>query len=162
MRVQIWALTVEARVVPVHIRFKTGVSDTSKTVVPHLTSSTPVPNILHICRESRYQNFFYDKFFLTIQGAEPSYVWVNFDIDIIDVGPDVDYTYYKGYAFREYFWACEPENLFFIDKERRRMLSFPELEKWLEHDDWYKTQDEMGVSVPDDMALAAFGIEGQG
>lgn len=205
IRDQIWALTVEPRVVPVRIKLESRVSGTSKTVIEHLISSTPVPKSLQIYREGRSQNI-YEKLFLS-NNTEAAYVWVNLDLDIIDIGSHYNYNDFKdcgrrirrlkfeannlcevwyhsvaknlivfdnlvqcfvvatdGWeawedAFHEHYWSCEPENLFIIDKNRGRMLGFPELERWLADDDWYKTKEIMGVPVPQDLAAATISTE---
>lgn len=205
IRDQIWALTVEPRVVPVRVKLESRVSGTSKTVIEHLISSTPVPKTLHICREGRSQNV-YEKLFLS-NNTEAAYVWVNLDIDIIDIGDTWDYDDFKdcgrrirrlkfeadnldetwyhccahdlvvfrnllqcfvlaqdGWeswedAFHERSWSCEPDNLFIIDKDRGRMMTFPELERYMEDDDRWEKQYEAGIPVPQDLALATISTE---
>ncbi|KAI4867115.1 hypothetical protein F4820DRAFT_230088 [Hypoxylon rubiginosum] len=87
LRVHIWALTVEPRVVEVR-------------VVPHnpgtvqkLVSLTPVPAILQTCREARNLGLYKQAFSEVTAtkanaaaGAESRYVWLNLDIDMVSIG----------------------------------------------------------------------------
>jgi hypothetical protein len=49
LRAVIWELTIESRTVDVEIRYQTHVSQRG----PFLTSRTPVPAVLQVCREAR-------------------------------------------------------------------------------------------------------------
>jgi hypothetical protein len=62
-------------------------------MVRHLVSPTPVPAPLQTCREARNLGL-YAQAFAEVEaaacpdgGAEPRYVWVNLEIDIISLGP---------------------------------------------------------------------------
>lgn len=179
-----------------------------KEEVLYLASSTPVPNVMHICRESRARaSSFYEKFSLSKQ-SEQIYVWVNLDVDIIDIGNESHYTLFKecgprirrlkfeasnlaewwyhgsardlpvfdgvqqcfvlaidGWeawedAFNEHYFACAAEDLYIIDKNRSRIVSFPELEGCLGDDDWHLSIENLGV--PYDKAATVLGIVGTG
>jgi hypothetical protein len=50
-----------------------------------MVSSAPVPKVQHICRESRALNL-YQRFYRSEEDPRAAYIWVDFDIDIIDIG----------------------------------------------------------------------------
>lgn len=96
LRARIWELTVEPRTVEVHT-ITYGSEEDSETQAedgePHrrLVSTTPVPATLHTCREARnlglYQKEF-SEFEDVPEGREKRYVWLNLDIDMIDIGQE--------------------------------------------------------------------------
>ncbi|KAI0000738.1 hypothetical protein F4779DRAFT_635568 [Xylariaceae sp. FL0662B] len=87
LRVCIWALTVEPRIVEVRV-----VPDNPREV-HRLVSPTPVPAILQTCQEARSLGL-YEQAFSEIAatevnaaaGAESRYVWLNLDIDMVSIG----------------------------------------------------------------------------
>lgn len=95
IRLQIWSLTVCPRTVQIQVKeqidtsgqstCKSQRSDKTKSWY-YLVSPTPVPKVLHICRESRdlYLRFYQRLFNTDIR--EPRYVWINLYMDIVDVG----------------------------------------------------------------------------
>ncbi|KAF3055544.1 hypothetical protein GL218_07227 [Daldinia childiae] len=87
LRVCIWALTVEPRVVEVRV-----VPD-NPLKVQRLVSPTPVPAILQTCQEARNLGLYKQAFFEVTAtkvnaaaGAESRYVWLNLDIDMVSIG----------------------------------------------------------------------------
>ncbi|KAF2448463.1 hypothetical protein P171DRAFT_517990 [Karstenula rhodostoma CBS 690.94] len=82
LRARIWALTVEPRTV--EVSFWPLIGDC------WLVSRTPVPAPLQACRDSRrelqgqYEQAFAD--LDTLPLLERRYIWVNFDMDLIDIG----------------------------------------------------------------------------
>lgn len=199
IRREVWALTVRPRTVQIQV--KTERNSKNGVVRRHLISPTPVPRVLHMCRESREQYLgFYQKLFAR-EDTEPTYVWVNFDTDVVDIGDgpfelfgqcaqqvrrlqlkasNADESWYHftarhlsvfsnviqyfifaqdGWecwedAYNEHFWACVPEELYIIDAERARMMTFPQVQEWMEMDseDRYAEGREAGVAVPNNLA----------
>lgn len=84
LRARIWNLTAEPRTVEVSLWPLTGVGDCS------LVSRTPVPAPLQACRESRRElQRQYEQAFAELEKRRPlerRYIWVNFDMDLIDIG----------------------------------------------------------------------------
>ena len=191
IRIEIWMSTVEPRMVPVRVKGERRVTDSSEVIILHAVSSAPVPKTLHICQESRSLNV-YEKFYIS-QEIEASYVWVNLQLDIIDIGEQMFElfencgnrirrlhfianntceTWYRTFsqglgffdnlvqcfvlagdgwesweeAFYEHYWSCDGDNLYIIDKERGGMMSFYEVERWMEDDNRYEREEEVGVS----------------
>ncbi|KFG80504.1 hypothetical protein MANI_022524 [Metarhizium anisopliae] len=98
LRAMVWALAAEPRTVEISFDYGGGInpqvlqSDFTKAMY-YLVSSTPVPAVLHTCRESRKQSP-YEKLFYC-QETEPCYVWVNFDLDMfIGIG-DVYFLFHN-------------------------------------------------------------------
>ncbi|RSM00659.1 hypothetical protein CDV31_011708 [Fusarium ambrosium] len=79
IRTIIWHLTVEPR--QVEIRLKDAPWGFFKTL--HATSTTPIPSVMQACHESRNLGLYQRGFAI---GAEPRYLWVNYDIDLISIG----------------------------------------------------------------------------
>ncbi|KAK2616497.1 hypothetical protein QQS21_000539 [Conoideocrella luteorostrata] len=52
--------------------------------VPYIRSTTPAPAVLHACSETRNIGL-YEKAFQSSE-AEPRYIWVDFEIDMISIG----------------------------------------------------------------------------
>jgi hypothetical protein len=79
---QIWESTVEPRTFEVRIT-RVGLIRTR-----HLRSSTPVPAPLQSCQKARNQKLYHKVFsgLETHHDAEKRYVWLNLDIDIVDIG----------------------------------------------------------------------------
>ncbi|KAF2003792.1 hypothetical protein P154DRAFT_590260 [Amniculicola lignicola CBS 123094] len=90
LRAQIWEMTVEPRVVDVRVAYSNEIMEYGRRLV----SSTSTPAILHVCREARDHGL-YEKGFSEIasRGVGFQHVWVNFDIDIIDIGASKLYDY---------------------------------------------------------------------
>ena len=89
LRAQIWQMTVEPRIVEVRLRVR---GKWGEKTFNKLTSPTPVPAPLQTCRESRnaglYQRCFSDMPWRggAAKDAEPRYVWLNLDIDMVSIG----------------------------------------------------------------------------
>lgn len=86
LRYRVWELTVEPQTVDVRVTYQSH--PVSSPARYWLVSSTPVPAPLQTCREARNHGL-YEKAFSEINmsnGEESRYVWVNFDIDVIDIG----------------------------------------------------------------------------
>ncbi|KAK1774701.1 hypothetical protein QBC45DRAFT_384877 [Copromyces sp. CBS 386.78] len=125
LRALIWKLTVEPRTVHVHAkryllngaRWGDDLNPDSQRAYDRLISTTPVPATLHTCRESRNLGL-YQKGLSEVEhvpeGGESRYLWVNFDIDTIDIGWDDPYNYY---------WARE-----FIKRLKYRKPDFDDLD----------------------------------
>lgn len=90
LRAMVWALAAEPRTVQINVEYGERIKSDFTTGIYYLVSSTPVPAVLHTCRESRKQSP-YEKLFYC-QETEPCYVWVNFDLDMFDVG--LDYVHF--------------------------------------------------------------------
>ncbi|KID59421.1 hypothetical protein MAN_10726, partial [Metarhizium hybridum] len=90
LRALIWALAAQPRTVRLRAKFERRLTRPNHqhnkytSEIACLFSPAPVPATLHTCRESRRQSP-YEKLFYS-QETEPRYVWVNFDLDMLDVG----------------------------------------------------------------------------
>ncbi|KAK5996068.1 hypothetical protein PT974_04495 [Cladobotryum mycophilum] len=126
LRSLIWTFTIEP-CRTVEVRFKHGLIPDGSGRPPgrwsalYATSPTPVPAALHTCREARsviahkYERAFTD-------GAEPRYVWVNFDLDIISID-------------KSYFASVKPE------APRIRRLKFArEMSEYYFYDERYELE----------------------
>ncbi|KAF2449121.1 hypothetical protein P171DRAFT_427400 [Karstenula rhodostoma CBS 690.94] len=93
LRLRIWELTVEPRTVDVSV-------SSYHYSKPLPVISTPVPAALQACQEARHElQKHYERAFTEIDNPphvfEPrQYVWVNFDLDIIDIGPGWHFELY--------------------------------------------------------------------
>lgn len=95
LRAQIWEMTVEPRTVTVYVKPFTGLRSGPR----RLFSRTPVPATLHSCQEARKHNL-YEKKFSDLgdrKENERRYVWMNLDIDMIDIN-GCDFRHYKTVA----------------------------------------------------------------
>ncbi|KAH4065776.1 hypothetical protein HBH98_108680 [Parastagonospora nodorum] len=95
LRAQIWEMTVEPRTVTVYVKTSNGF----RSGAWRLVTPTPVPATLHSCREARNHGL-YQKKFGELQDRTQygdRYVWVNLDIDMIDI-LDCQFRYYKTVA----------------------------------------------------------------
>lgn len=115
----IWTATVQPRTVPLHHHCRLEVSSAWTRYLPahpicgciispshpHLSSSAAVPAVMHVCRESRHQEL-YDKLFLT-DGDDAAYIWVNFAIDLIDIGSQPKFGHFASCASRVRRLVCE-------------------------------------------------------
>lgn len=102
LRALIWEHTVEPRTVNVHakrylVNHNTSEDPVNSPVYARLVSATPVPAVLHACREARNIGL-YQKGLSEVEvvpeGGERRYLWLNYDIDTIDFGED-DLCYYR-------------------------------------------------------------------
>ncbi|EFY94305.1 hypothetical protein X797_011524 [Metarhizium robertsii] len=89
LRAMVWALAAEPRNVQITAECHEDMDPEDYDFYPalcieHLFSPTPVPAVLHACRESRKQSPYEKLFYL--EETESCYVWVNFDLDMLDVG----------------------------------------------------------------------------
>lgn len=90
IRALIWKSAVGPRVVQLSAHYEKRLTRPHHQHCQHtweieyLLSTTPVPALLHTCRESRHQNLYEKMFYL--DASEPRHIWVNFKLDIIDVG----------------------------------------------------------------------------
>ncbi|KAI1656645.1 hypothetical protein F4813DRAFT_119553 [Daldinia decipiens] len=95
LRLCIWALTVEPRIVEVRV-----VPD-NPLKVQRLVSPTPVPAMLQTCQEARNLGLYKQAFFevpatkaKAAAGEESRYVWLNLDIDMVSIGK----TWFRNFA----------------------------------------------------------------
>ncbi|KAI9163870.1 hypothetical protein HJFPF1_05498 [Paramyrothecium foliicola] len=79
LRAQIWEKAIEPRTVEVGFKKQ----DKVWGQVLHVTTSTPIPAIVQVCREAR-NNGLYQRAFC--EGSNPRHIWVNFRIDLISIG----------------------------------------------------------------------------
>ncbi|OBT50751.1 hypothetical protein VE04_09273 [Pseudogymnoascus sp. 24MN13] len=93
IRARIWELTVEPRTVEVNLSKRDWGSDDKGN---RLFSTTPVPAPLQTCREARNLGLYKQAF--SEVGAEPRYVWVNLDIDMIFLGSGCGLSCFKAAA----------------------------------------------------------------
>lgn len=109
LRVHIWKLSVQPRVVDIYIN--------SKEEDPPIHSSTQPPAILQACHEARNQGL-YEKAF--IRPAYTRYTWVNFTIDIISIG-QMPFGYIKPEAalIQRLKFERENDDLFFYSCSRK-------------------------------------------
>lgn len=89
LRVLIWRFSVESQTVKLYVEYEKTPKG-SEQPGPEITclfSPTPVPAILHTCRESRRESrreSLYERLFWR-DTREPRYIWVNFNQDVVDV-----------------------------------------------------------------------------
>ncbi|ESA43060.1 hypothetical protein NCU08802 [Neurospora crassa OR74A] len=93
LRALVWELTAEPRIVDVNIvcrettRTDYGAHD-YRVLERNVSSFTPIPAIVQVCREAR-QLGVYRQLFSELEdvrdGGERRYVWLNLELDIIDV-----------------------------------------------------------------------------
>ncbi|KAI1079782.1 hypothetical protein F5B20DRAFT_542403 [Whalleya microplaca] len=127
LRVCIWALAVEPRVVEVRV-----VPDNSLKV-QKLISPTPVPAILQTCQEARNLGLYRQAFSEVTDtkvnaaaGAESRYAWLNLDIDMVSIGK----TSFEAFApvalaIKRLRFERENSNEYFYHREVR------ELQDWV-------------------------------
>jgi hypothetical protein len=86
LRVLVWLLAANPRTVQINPKHESRLTRDGKysSEIASLVSPTPVPAALHACREGRRHNA-YEKLFYSDQ-PERRYIWVNFDLDTLDVG----------------------------------------------------------------------------
>ncbi|EUC33675.1 hypothetical protein COCCADRAFT_95371 [Bipolaris zeicola 26-R-13] len=128
LREQIWKDTVEPRTVDVR-RFQAWPQHYGR-----LVSSTPIPAILQSCREARNLGL-YKKVFFEGEEAESSkteqrYVWMDLDIDIMDIGTS-KFDHYKHIAPAVKRLKFERENTdeYFYFHEVLEMMQFINVEE---------------------------------
>jgi hypothetical protein len=120
-RAQIWESTVEPCTVEVRIT-RVGLIRTR-----HLRSSTPIPAPLQSCQEARNQKLYHKVFseLETHHDAETRYVWLNLDIDIVDIGTRYCSNYAKvGASIRRLKMARANQSEHFYGFES------PKMETW--------------------------------
>ncbi|XP_014561983.1 hypothetical protein COCVIDRAFT_85490 [Bipolaris victoriae FI3] len=128
LREQIWKDTVEPRTVDVR-RFQAWPQHYGR-----LVSSTPIPAILQSCREARNLGL-YKKVFFEGEEAESSkteqrYVWMDLDIDIMDIGTS-DFRWYKSIAsaIKRLKFSRENGNEAFYHTESNELSMFVNVEE---------------------------------
>jgi hypothetical protein len=141
LRIQIWKATVEPRAVNVHVKHRQNVADDRAWIaadtqqrtqdhtingppsITYLVSSTPVPPLLHTCREARNEGLYQQAFseLAASDGSGQRYVWVNMDIDIICIGT-VHTIYYKPVAPLIQRLELEAHDAIYIDHWRDTKL----------------------------------------
>ncbi|KAI5371729.1 hypothetical protein CC77DRAFT_987358 [Alternaria alternata] len=125
---QIWRCTVEPRTVEVRVEHWKPDRD------PFLISSTPVPGPLQCCREHRPQGLYLiDKLDVTgIYGPsiERRYVWLNFDIDMVDIGNSY-LSAFKPIAskIKRLKFERENSNEAWFNTEKRELKDFKNVEE---------------------------------
>ncbi|KAL6792965.1 hypothetical protein J3E68DRAFT_451396, partial [Trichoderma sp. SZMC 28012] len=77
LRLRIWSLTAFPRMI--HVK-RQCVGDHGESRLQYMATSTPCPPVVQVCQESR-RHAPYRRAFTT--GAEPRYIWVNFESDMI-------------------------------------------------------------------------------
>ncbi|QYS99726.1 hypothetical protein H0G86_006845 [Trichoderma simmonsii] len=77
LRLRIWSLTAFPRIV--HVK-RQCIGEYGEFRLQYMATSTPCPPVVQVCQESRRQAP-YRRAFTT--GAEPRYIWVNFESDMI-------------------------------------------------------------------------------
>lgn len=96
IRIRVWELTVEPRIVEVRLRDNASCSRSAPHLenTPYVLSLTPIPAPLHTCREARklrlYQKAFSDLLIYNHmrQDLQRPYIYFNHDIDTISIGRD--------------------------------------------------------------------------
>lgn len=92
LRAMVWQATLVPRVVDVGRYSREFVirDHLKRGMRPGLSSSTPVPAILHACREARHLGAYQRAFseLDIVDGDEPQYIWVNFAVDMIHIRDD--------------------------------------------------------------------------
>ena len=125
---QIWRCTVEPRTVEVRIERR------EPTRNRLLISPTPVPGPLQCCSVARdelqglYQRVFFE--IDTHRGIERRYVWLNLDIDMVDIGPSY-FSDFKSIASNIKRLKFERENSddHWYNTEKRRLIDFENVEE---------------------------------
>jgi hypothetical protein len=126
LREQIWKEIVEQRTVDVRIVHK------GPERQPHIVSSTPIPSTLQSCQEARNQGL-YQRVPIEVDtrhGIERRYVWLNWDIDILDIGTSY-FSYFKSIASSIKRLKFERENgdEYFYHKESMYLQKFANAEE---------------------------------
>jgi hypothetical protein len=164
LRHQIWRNTVEPRTVEVSIDRRTH-------RFLFLTSPTPVPGPLQCCREARnelqglYQQTFFDV--NTRIGPERRYVWLNMDIDMVDIGASEfrDFESIQS-AVKRLKFERENSNEAFYHAESRDLLKFVSVEElhivcadgfWM----WSEALDEHAWPCADDKLVFIDALDGR-
>ncbi|PVH94049.1 hypothetical protein DM02DRAFT_721470 [Periconia macrospinosa] len=109
LRVQIWEMSVEPRTVQLRKKHR----DPRYYRHPLWTSTTPVPAVLQVCREARYHGLYQMSFFSDVLAPDlvPRFVWVNLEIDIIDIGEALFEDYQSiAHFFRRLKFTREESN----------------------------------------------------
>ena len=148
IRTKIWKSTVEPRMVPVHVKYRqrvvdcTRVLDASKVKESYVASPVSVPKVQHICWESRSLNL-YNKFCLS-QDPEAAYIWVNFDVDIINIGK-YDFNYFKtcGNSIRRLKFEANNTCEAWYHNDAKHLIFFTNLAQCfvLAEDGWEQWED---------------------
>ncbi|KAI9374615.1 hypothetical protein BJX61DRAFT_281103 [Aspergillus egyptiacus] len=126
LRARIWELTVEPRTVEIRIHRRNW-----PTTIQTMTSSTPVPAVLHACHESRTQGLYQRAFTLATEGHEPRYVWVNFEVDMISIG-DTDTEHVdpaERLLIRRLRFERESDDSFFFFESHSLAKEYPNVEE---------------------------------
>ncbi|KAL3470357.1 hypothetical protein BJX99DRAFT_251271 [Aspergillus californicus] len=120
IRVRIWELAVEPRTIEVRIKKEYG----TRGEVLGVTTSTPVPAILHACQEARNQALYQAVNFHPANA--PRCIWLNFAIDMISIGD----TYFDDIESstqvlirRLRFERRNDESFFHVDSQELRNFS---------------------------------------
>jgi hypothetical protein len=128
LRNQIWRCTAEPRTVEVRIERRWP--DRHRFLV----SPTPVPGPLQCCREARdelqrlYQRTFFEVD--TQREIERRYVWLNLDIDMVDIGTS-EFRDFESIASTIKRLKFERENSdeYFYNTEKRKLVDFTNVEE---------------------------------
>ncbi|KAF2003788.1 hypothetical protein P154DRAFT_379813, partial [Amniculicola lignicola CBS 123094] len=134
LRMQIWEMTVEPRTIHVRAKkFEWKVSSATwgqNAPSPDLFSPTPAPAVLHVCREARNHGLYQMGFseILNSDGPGIQYIWVNWEIDMIDIGP-TDLGYFKAIAnsFQLLMFERDFETEYFFYSEGHEVAEFKNL-----------------------------------
>jgi hypothetical protein len=168
---QIWRCTAELRTVEVCIERRWP--DRHRFLI----SPTPVPGPLQCCREARneLQGLYQRTFFKvdTQQGIERRYVWLNLDIDMVDIGIS-EFCDFESIAstIKRLKYERENSDEYFYNTEKRKLVDFTNVEEihvvcadgfqqWgmaLYDNTWPCAHDKLVFFDPDDGQVAR-GIE---
>ncbi|KAH0592101.1 hypothetical protein MHUMG1_10149 [Metarhizium humberi] len=132
LRALVWALTAQPRTVPLRAKYEARLTRPNHqhnkytSEIACLFSPIPVPPILHTCQESRKQSS-YEKLFYS-QETEPRYVWVNLDLDMLDVGEaSLEYLEHNGSRVRRLKFEARNFDEYWFHFESQKLLWFTNL-----------------------------------
>jgi hypothetical protein len=126
LRDQIWEMIVSPRTVDVRVY-----SDHSFTL--QLASSTPVPAILHTCREARSHGC-YQRAFSELDSSpktERRYVWINLAIDIVSIGSSyIEQFSSVALSIQRLKFARANDDDFWFHSESRKLRLFTNMREF--------------------------------
>ena len=166
LRVRIWELTVEPRIVELRVDHKRTII-LGDALVPYLVSSTPAPAVLQACQEARNQGL-YQQALSEIAGpnsARRRYVWLNLEIDMTSIGTTL-FTNYKLVApiiqrlkferenSSEFFYHLEVQELRdFVNVKEIHVVCADGMQAWhlaMEEHYWPCGEESVFMIDPDD------------
>ncbi|KAH6859129.1 hypothetical protein BKA58DRAFT_444296 [Alternaria rosae] len=120
LRMQIWEMTVESRIVDVKVYYDPIPNDFG------LSTTTLVPPVLQACQEARNHGLYKRCFSeLALPNYRAQYVWADLNIDTIDIGD----TYFERYekvakSIRYLKFAREMQSEYFYHSETHDISHF--------------------------------------